>query len=60
MGGVVVSLDRLQLARRWVGMAVIVIVISMGVLGVLGVGLARVVNGVAHRGRVRIKVLVAK
>ena len=57
MGGVVVSLDRLQLARRWVGMAVIVIVISVGVLGV---GLARVVNGVAHRGRVRIKVLVAK
>lgn len=50
MTGVIVGLERLQLAHGSVGMAVIVIVIvivivaSMGMLG----GLARIVQGIAH------------
>lgn len=52
MTGVIVGLERLQLARSGMGMAVIVIVIVIVIvasMGLLGVGLAWVMERIAHR-----------
>lgn len=50
MAGMLVGLERLQLAHSGMGMAVIVIVIVIvASMGLLGVGLAWVMERIAHR-----------